>query len=177
MGSSKWPLAPPAFFFFPGCAQACLGVLVFNVGQFFFCSRQRGSAFITTWLWPPNFFIEAKCQRTAPMVLEISWIETIGHRYRLSKSDDNDLMTKTTTRIETEGSNFQRDDARSNTYDAIYFPWWLGVSDAVPRWPYGQSGKKERTSSLRLTHVSARRGEVPSTGAVNKKIISIIFVG
>ena len=60
---------------------------------------------------------------------------------------------------------FQRDDARSNTYEIF------GASGAVPSetaiWAVKKGGHFLQMSNLaNVTHVSARRGEVPSTGAV-----------
>ena len=156
--------------FFPGCL--CLGLLVFNV-WLFFCSRQCGSAFITTWLWPPNFFIQAKCQRTAPMVLEISyWTPLQAIEEWWQRSDDEDDNKDWNRGVKLSKRQCEIKYIRCNIFSLM--AWSIGCSSEMAVWAVG---KKERTSSLRLTHVSARRGEVPSTGAVNKKIISIIFVG
>ena len=83
------------------------------------------------------------------------------------------------TGVEGSDSDVQRDDARSNTYDKFSLmacQWSIGCSSEVAAvWEVEKRESIHTASTPRLTHVSARRGEVPSTGAVNQQIISVIF--
>lgn len=176
MGSSKWPLTPPAFFFFPGCAQACLGVLVFNVGQFFFVVDNVGAR-----LLQHDFDLRISLSRPSVNERRQWFWKYPGLKPLDTATGYRRVMTTIWWRRRQQGLKQRGQTFKETMRDQIHTMQYIFLDGLEYRVQFRdgrrQSGKKERTSSLRLTHVSARRGEVPSTGAVNKKIISIIFVG